>query len=702
MNDDNKESYGLTPMRLEIDTSEYVTGCFVESDGKVSAMVKWEPVTYENVYKYYVYIWRNPSWYDGDHLYHMELGTEPMTSMINTSATVYTLPPSYTSYTVGGLEQDEEYYMAVFAQADTETGYLSDVYITRYTTTLTPEDDDTTPEDDDTTPEDDDTTPEDDDTTPEPSMNDDNKASYGLTPMRIQLDTSEYSNGCFTEAGGNISAMVKWTASPYENIYKYYIYVWRNPEWYTGDILYHLELGTEPMISMSGNRSLKRIYELPNNYTNYTIGDLTSGTEYYIAVIAQADNATGILSDIYVTKFVAEDTGSLGTGTTDENKEVLGLKPMSIALDTSVYGDGRYADSENTVAAMLKWNKNPYPHIYKYYVYVWENPSWYVGNILYRLKLGTELTNRIADTAKEFFEFSSDTTQCTVGGLNEGVEYCVAVIAQADHGTGFLSDIYVTKFVAEWDHATPKIYHVQPHYRTDNDFYIATAWSRFAGYNGDHYALYVWTGRQDWYVGEGWYDVIGDEQLAQKMALSAASVQDVDLNTFLLPVEKIDDSPMYYLGVVVYHADDDPSPGIVSNMYVVECPIATVWKWIPRGEFSQTSDWGTNIIDFETGVRQYQQKYTQPIQTFTATFEGTIDMWYEMQSFIDAHKGNLYPFFLWMDDKGQAKKYKVRLAESKYNPKFQTEVFRKRTANGLAGRKIVGFTVALSFVEVKD
>ena len=385
----------------------------------------------------------------------------------------------------------------------------------------------------------------------------------------------------------------------------------------------------------------------------------------------------------------------------DDNKASYGLTPMSVQLDTSVYAAGRYADSNSTVAAMVKWTASSYENIYKYYVYVWENPSWYTGNILYHLELGSALTNRIADTAKDFFEFSSDTTKCTVGGLDEGTEYCVAVIAQADSGTGFLSDIYVTKFVAEWDHNTPKIISAKPEYINDDDFQINVTWSRFAGFNGDHYAIYVWTGEQSWYKGDGWYDVIGNEQLAQDMALSAAGVIDVDSDTTSLSVDKINNNTMYRVGVVVYHPDE-PIVGIVSNMYVVSCPILNTWKWIPRGEFSQNIDWGTNIIDFETGVRQYQQKFTQPIRTFTATFSGTVDMWYEMQSFINAHKGNLYPFFLWINDNGEATKFTVRLADSKFTPKFQTEFIRNTKANGLAGRKPVGFTVELSFVEVKD
>lgn len=387
----------------------------------------------------------------------------------------------------------------------------------------------------------------------------------------------------------------------------------------------------------------------------------------------------------------------------DTNKASLGLTPMRIAFDTSLYSKGSYAETEKTVAVMVKWNAVEYENVYRYYILIWQNPSWYVGNVLYQMRLGSDLTDAMARTVKIIYELQPTRTSYTIEDLTTGAEYYMAITAQADTGYGYLSDVYITKFTADWDRKTPKIHTIVPFYKENEYDYINVMWSRYAGYRPDHYTLFVWTGNQDWYNGDGWYKVSEDRALAERMAATATFSRDTALTTLGHNIAPLKNVVTYYFGVMSWsNFSDDGTTFTISDIYVMQFNVVDTWKWIPRGEISESIDWGTNVIDFETGVKQYQQKYTKPTRIFTATFSGLAKTWAEMRDFINAHKGNLLPFYIWIDEYDRVSRYCVRLTESKYNPKFQTEVIYKRTTDGLAGRKTIGFTIDLSFIEAKE
>lgn len=384
----------------------------------------------------------------------------------------------------------------------------------------------------------------------------------------------------------------------------------------------------------------------------------------------------------------------------DSDKASYGLTPMTILPDPVLHANGFYADSPDTVAVRLKWAQCPYPNIYRQAVYAWRGtPSWYSGDILYPVVDGSELTIAMRQTAEKAEFVDAGAVKHVLTGLARGETYYFCVQAQADQEGGLLTDVYITKLVADYDHETPIV----------NKITVTTAgldvgWKAFAGYGFAKYSLYVWTGRQTWYDRDRWYNVNEDIELATQMAYSAANYTITDGSVYSLVVPYVEGASTYYFGVI---ALVDAEEGW-SDIYIVKKNVLDTWMWAPRGEVSQSIDWGTNVIDFETGVKQYQQKYLQPTRTFTATFSGLAKTWYEIRDFIDAHKGNLLPFYLWVDEYDRRVCYVVRFADSKFIPKFQTEVsgvkgvgdYGERT--GLARRKHVGFEIELTFVALKD
>ena len=365
---------------------------------------------------------------------------------------------------------------------------------------------------------------------------------------------------------------------------------------------------------------------------------------------------------------------------------------MTILPDPVLHSNGFYADSPNTVAVRLKWKKCPYPNVYRQAVYAWRGtPSWYSGDILYPVIDGSELTTSMRLSAEKAEFVDATAVKHTLTGLAQGETYFFCVQAQADQEGGCLTDVYITKLVADFDHETPIINSVLP-----TPYRLIVGWRAFAGYGFQKYSLYVWTGRPLWYDGDRWYNVNDDIELARAMAESAASFEIADGDTYSLDVPRIEGAVSYYLGVIALTVDG------FSNIFIIKKTILDTWKWVPRGEISQTIDWGTNVIDFETGVKQYQQKFTKPVRTFSATFSGLAKTWYEIRDFIDAHYGNLKPFYLWVDEYDRKTRYAVRFGDSKFNPKFQNEVVDERMFKGLAKHHHIGFTVDLTFIEAKE
>lgn len=351
---------------------------------------------------------------------------------------------------------------------------------------------------------------------------------------------------------------------------------------------------------------------------------------------------------------------------------------------------------------MIKWSKHPYPDLWGYCVYVWEGtPPWYTGNVLYPMvreyERDSSFTQMMLDTLLKY-EFLSNPNQTTytIKELKPQTEYLMAVTAITNETTknpsdACYSDVYITKFTTVSDEKTPQVIYAQP-----IEDKIKVAWKHYAGFNASAYILYVWTGAPQWYEGEGWYKISSDQSLATQMISSATAIQSVNVSENEREIDVISGAVKYYFGVTAI------VNGKTTDIYILYLYTQNTWKWIPYGEMSQSIDWGTNVIDFETGIKQYQQKYTHPTRIFTATFSGLAKTWCEIRDFINAHKGNLLPFYLMVDECDRVVRYQVRLAESQYNPKFQTEVIFQRTTNGLAGRKTIGFSVELSFIEVKE
>ena len=379
----------------------------------------------------------------------------------------------------------------------------------------------------------------------------------------------------------------------------------------------------------------------------------------------------------------------------DNDKANFGLSPMRAVLDTSSYSNGCYADSADTVAAMIKWALSPYPNVYRYAVYIWQDkPSWYSGNILYKVVAGSALSETMANTALFYTILEPDVQSYTFTGLTPNRTYYCTVQAIADSAGGYLSDVYVTEFVAVCDTLTPKIISVVEH-----DDYFNVFWKPYSGSDPLSYTLYVWHGDQTWYHGEDWYPVSGDPELSVQLASSSEQFDHLSTDTAVAKIYKTDGVNVYKFGVIAWLNYD---PYVYTNVYIVPVNVLNIWKWAPRGEWAQTVDWGTNTIDFETGLKHYQQKFTKPTRTFTATFSGLSKTWYEMRNFIDAHRGDLLPFYIDVDEYDRVVRYAVRLAEPKFNPKLQTEVVWGRTLTGLARRQVVGFEIELSFVEDKS
>ena len=120
---------------------------------------------------------------------------------------------------------------------------------------------------------------------------------------------------------------------------------------------------------------------------------------------------------------------------------------------------------------------------------------------------------------------------------------------------------------------------------------------------------------------------------------------------------------------------------------VVDVPneLLKTFKWQPRGEAHVKYDWGVNTIQFENGVKQYQQKLQIPHRTMSATYSGLIKTWIEIQNFYFTHS-QLYPFFVYFFDE----RFKVRFA----TPTLEPTIYQEITPNGT---KQVGFKCDIAF-----
>lgn len=114
------------------------------------------------------------------------------------------------------------------------------------------------------------------------------------------------------------------------------------------------------------------------------------------------------------------------------------------------------------------------------------------------------------------------------------------------------------------------------------------------------------------------------------------------------------------------------------------------FKWQPRGEARLKIDYGINTIQFENGVKQYQQKLQIPHRIITASYSGLIQTWIDIQYFFVTHS-QLYPFFVYFF----GERFKVRFASSTIEPTLQQEITRNGTIQ-------VGFKCDIAFEAEND
>lgn len=114
------------------------------------------------------------------------------------------------------------------------------------------------------------------------------------------------------------------------------------------------------------------------------------------------------------------------------------------------------------------------------------------------------------------------------------------------------------------------------------------------------------------------------------------------------------------------------------------------FKFRSRGSTKMNFDWSTNVVAFESGKKQYQQKLQIPFRTITGTFSGLIDTWTELQNFFLYHKQQI-PFYVYYLNN----RYKVRFANATLEPAFNQEISQYET-------KQVGFSVDIAFSVEND
>lgn len=107
----------------------------------------------------------------------------------------------------------------------------------------------------------------------------------------------------------------------------------------------------------------------------------------------------------------------------------------------------------------------------------------------------------------------------------------------------------------------------------------------------------------------------------------------------------------------------------------------------PHGEISEESDWGTKEHTYETGAKQYQQKYTEADVTWNMKFSGTAKDLRYLQDFFNARRAQIEKFKMVINEQEEV----VRFSTSKLAPKIYREC-----------GKIKGFECDVSVRRVKE
>ena len=94
-----------------------------------------------------------------------------------------------------------------------------------------------------------------------------------------------------------------------------------------------------------------------------------------------------------------------------------------------------------------------------------------------------------------------------------------------------------------------------------------------------------------------------------------------------------------------------------------------------RRNLQESRDWGTNKVEFENGIVQYQQKYTEPTITYTFQTEGDTKYIQGILDFFDARKGAYETFYCDLFRDGNKKIY--RFGSASLEPEWHYDLKQK-------------------------
>lgn len=107
-----------------------------------------------------------------------------------------------------------------------------------------------------------------------------------------------------------------------------------------------------------------------------------------------------------------------------------------------------------------------------------------------------------------------------------------------------------------------------------------------------------------------------------------------------------------------------------------------------RRNLAENRDWGTNKVEFENGIAQYQQKWTEPQITYNFQTEGSTEYIQGILDFFDARKGMFESFYCDLFRDGNTRIY--RFGSASLEPNWHYDLHKK-----------VGATLDVSLILVK-
>lgn len=107
-----------------------------------------------------------------------------------------------------------------------------------------------------------------------------------------------------------------------------------------------------------------------------------------------------------------------------------------------------------------------------------------------------------------------------------------------------------------------------------------------------------------------------------------------------------------------------------------------------RKNLKQNIDWGTNKVEFENGIAQYQQKWTEPQITYSFQTEGDEEYINMILDFFNARKGMYEAFYCDLFRNGDKKIY--RFGSTSLEPNWYYDLNKK-----------VGATLDITLVKEK-